>query len=137
MGSNQTNRYLLNSLLFILAVLPLTGCREGTGATKQVAAELERAIEHAQTQLERIKPQALEVPALAGEQLEKLYAIEYRVVSLGLTESSAELEKRLTALGKERWECQLAPQSAEGPRLVCRRLPLSYLKLLAQVAGMM
>jgi len=124
-------------LRFILIAALLGGCQSSSETTKQVAAELERAVEHAQTQLELLKPQALQVPALAGEQFEKLYAIEYRVISLGLTESSSELEKRLTTLGKERWECQIAPPSAEGPRLLCRRLPLSYLKLLAQVAGMM
>lgn len=137
MGQPRTRYYRLKSLFFVVLWGGLSGCREGQEAKQQVVAELERAIGHAQAQLERLKPAALEVPARAGDELEKMYAIEYRVIPIEPDEPSNALEARLNALGKERWECVFAPPSPAGNRLLCRRLPLSYLRLLGQFTRIM
>lgn len=124
------------AILICLTIL-LSGCDIKHPSSDKVIADLQSAIDEAQTRLSELAPSGEDVQKAATKELGKLYAIEYKVVSFRPDLSATELERQLIALGEERWDCG-QPLSVGGEsRIICRRIPLSYLKLLAQFARVM
>lgn len=68
--------------------------------------------------------------ALAKEEVEKLFTIEYKVLTVAADLPADELEQKLQALGRERWECFHTYPVGGELRIMCRRRPQSYLRML-------
>ena len=69
-----------------------------------------------------------EAGQMAEAEVEKLFAFEYKVVSLSQAQSSQQLEAALNQLGKDRWECFQVVQMQDGDSLICKRAPKTYLR---------
>lgn len=137
MGRLPKRVYHTGIAAFICVAGVLSGCDGPAPSSQKVIADLKTAINEAQTRLNELAPSGDEVQKAAAKEVGKLYAIEYRVVPVPPDLSANELERRLVALGEERWECGQPVVLGEEARIICRRIPLSYLKLLAQFARVM
>ncbi len=135
--ATQGHSYLVKTIAFIAILAALSGCETGTPSSEKVIADLRAALGEAQERLNELAPTSEDVQKVAAQEVGRLYAIEYKVVPLNPSASAAELEQQLSTLGKERWECGQPFRAVEELRLVCRRLPLSYLKFLAQFTRIM
>lgn len=69
-----------------------------------------------------------QVSALAEDEIEKMFAIEYKVFEIAEKNNVNILEDELNKFGKERWDCFFIDKNAESYRLFCRRKPKSYLR---------
>lgn len=75
-------------------------------------------------------PEQEKAAALAKEELDKLFRIEYKIVDFEISVSRELMETELQSLGHDRWDCAPFPGSEKQIRFVCKRLPQSYLRLL-------
>lgn len=119
----------LSAALFVSG---LTACDRLKGAdagVNDVVGTLNRTAKDIGSSVE---PYTAKVTTLAGDEIRKLYKVEYKVVDLESSIPSLELEGKLGQLGDERWECAVQ-QLDDKIRLICKRLPISYLKLLPHV----
>ena len=66
----------------------------------------------------------------ARDEIQRVGTWEYQVVTLKNPQDSL-LEKRLNALGKDRWECQVGQLQSEQVRILCKRPTRTYLKNIA------
>lgn len=91
-------------------------------ALKDGASRVQRAVE----------PYASPIQSTAVESVQKMLAIEYQIVEVGLDESTDILEMQLKRLGAERWDCTSMPPSFNRARFLCKRYPMtSYLKAIS------
>lgn len=88
-----------------------------------------------------MKPYAIPLKDSAQASLEKIMAVEYKLVPLrGMSLKS--IEEKLVGLGKDRWDCtpmNLTPPSIDVPTsvLYCKRVPIaSYAKIAATLMNM-
>ena len=129
--------YLTVITILIVSVGALVGCEGVEPSSNQIIADLQNAIGEAQARLNELAPSGEEVQQAAAKEVGRLYTIEYKVLSLPPSISAAEMEQELVTLGQDRWECGQPFRVEADMRLLCRRIPLSYLKLLAQFARIM
>ena len=66
----------------------------------------------------------------AKKEINRIGTWEYRVITFSETQDTM-LENRLNELGKERWECHVAPHGQDGIHLICKRPVRNYLKNIA------
>ena len=135
--TNRKPLHIIEYIRIIAIVALLAGCDTAAPSSAKIIADLQGAIGEAQERLNELAPDSEDVQKAAAKEVGRLYAVEYKVVVVDPALSAAALEQQLTALGAERWECGQSFRAADEMRIICRRLPLSYLKLLAQFTRMM
>ena len=86
---------LMKLLPLCLVLAASVGCREDS---------LNDLRGGAQDVLEGARTTAQELGELSAEELQELWAIEYRTLEVSHTDLTA-LDEQLNALGQERWEC--------------------------------
>lgn len=142
----------LLALLLMATLLPGAGCREETAQPPEVpeaaappapgeqgmlSSALDAIKDGASRVQKAVEPYASPIQSTAVESVQKLLAIEYRVVEVGLEESADVIEMELQHLGTDRWDCSPMPATFNRARFLCKRYPMtSYLKvvsLLSQV----
>ena len=149
---NLCSPLYLNSLALVL-IISLLGCREEQA--EEVPAPASRsevpAVEEAETKdsiisnaLDALKngaskvhkavePYSSPVKDTAVESMQKMVAIDYKIIEINSDEAINSIEARLTELGIERWDCSPMPASNEFViRFICKRFPLNfYIKALS------
>jgi hypothetical protein len=103
----------------------ISGCRSST-QEQSFVDELKNSAKSLSTKIEE---ESTKLQNTATEELKGLFAVEYKVVDLPSNSSREQIEKELTTLGEERWNCSYVDKENGGTRLLCKRLPPSYLKL--------
>ncbi len=84
---------------------------------------------------EAVQPYASPLQDTATASVQKLSAIDYRVVEIPHQSSVEALELALNQLGTERWDCSSMPPSNTNLRFLCKRLPMNaYLKAFSLVS---
>jgi hypothetical protein len=81
-------------------------------------------------------PQGEVIQERTKEEVEKLFRWEYRVVDVEANLTADELEKRLTELGNEGWECFNIAPSGQSSRVTCKRRPRSAINYLKLIPGL-
>lgn len=124
--AHRWSRLTLSLLTLCTSLTLLGGCRSA-------GEDVSKVLEALQQSISRNAPDTTSIQNMASDEVTKLFAIEYKIIEVTTDLKTTELEAKLNELGKERWEC--APMHGVGleegsPRLLCRRLPVSYLKLL-------
>ncbi len=95
-------RGILNSVCFLIAIS--VGCQE---------APLNDLKEGAQEAIEDARTKAKELRELAAEELQEIWAIEYKTIEVTHSDLAA-LDEQLNELGQERWDCYHVSEDAEG-----------------------
>lgn len=81
-------------------------------------------------------PQGEVIQERTREEVEKLFRWEYRVVDIDANLTADELQKRLTELGNEGWECFSIAPSGHDSRVTCKRRPRSAINYLKLIPGL-
>lgn len=81
-------------------------------------------------------PQGEVIQERTKEEVEKLFQWEYRVVDVEASLTADELERRLTELGSEGWECFNIVSSGQNSRVTCKRRPRSAINYLKLIPGL-
>ncbi len=81
-------------------------------------------------------PQGEVIQERTKEEVEKLFRWEYRVVETEVGIAAGEMEKRLSELGNEGWDCFHISNAPEGTRITCKRRPRSALTYLQLIPGL-
>jgi len=89
-------------LWFLLAIS--VGCQE---------APLNDLREGAKDVIERARTKAQELGELSAEELQEIWAIEYKTLEVTHADLAA-LDEQLNALGEERWECYHVSEDGQG-----------------------
>lgn len=77
-----------------------------------------------------VTPYTDKMGSTAREEIAKLFKIEYQLIEIDSSLSSEAIGGKLAALGQDRWDCSTMQIQNGNLRLLCKRLPLSYLKLI-------
>jgi hypothetical protein len=91
------------------------------------AEDLQRTWQDLTRSLQETTP-SQEAQTLAGQEIEKLFAFEYRVQEIPMPSPAAEIEKVMARMGQDRWECFHVESNFEALLLFCKRRPRSYLR---------
>lgn len=138
MSQSLMRRYLAKITALTCLTVAILGCQRHEASTTEAVNQLRTAIAAAQQKLADLTPNRDDLSTATSREIEKLVAVEYRVVVLDGGIESGELERKLNELGKDRWECFAGGATPPGGlRFICRRWPLSYLKVIAQMAQIM
>jgi hypothetical protein len=114
---------VVGSIFFSSGCDRLSGCSSARDAKDSFSKQLGSVTESLSTS----------VPAFATDEVKKLFKVEYKVVKIEGGVTTQSLQKTLSELGDDRWECVLHETMVDdSPHLVCKRLPVGYLKLLMQ-----
>ena len=132
------------ALILVTTLLGSVGCRDETAETADVpesapiptpedqgmiSSALDALKDGASRMQKAVEPYASPIQSTAVESVQKMFAIEYRVVEVVHEESADALEMQLKVLGVNRWDCSPMPSTATHIRFLCKRLPLTpYLK---------
>ena len=127
--------------LFCLCLLcPLFGC-DGKSETEKkvgrVASQISDEFADQTNKLGKLIPSSDEIKKSSNEEIERAFAIEYRVVEVKTDLTADQTQSLLAELGKERWDCNLMIAKAESSRLLCKRRPLSTLRTLIDAGGIL
>ena len=153
MTSNQYFRRALRLDSFtIVVIISLLGCREQQNeeAKRPSSHSAVPAVETAESEVsvisnaldaikngaskvhEAVEPYASPVKDTAVDSMQKIVAIDYKIIEIDSDEPINEIEARLTALGLERWDCSPMPSNEFVTRFICKRFPLNfYIKALS------
>lgn len=136
--------FFIRAVVLLSSCFVVTACQgavngEGDQKSDEVAtaesggglSEIQRSIR------ERISPLGNEVKRSASEELEKLFAVEYKVVEYDQTVSHQEFENQLNLLGKERWDCFHVESLDDTIRVWCKRRPRSYLQHISKLGWLL
>ena len=96
--------------LYLLLAIPIA-CKE---------APLNDLKKGAQEAIENAKVKAREWQELSEEELQRIWAIEYKTIKVAHSDLT-ELEEKLNKLGKERWDCYHVSEDREGKVLYLKR----------------
>lgn len=145
-------RAIIHLLSVMGSILPLTGCNDSgnpqttpVGATSsqtqssglslsQLAVRVSERFKGASGSVpEAFGPRSDELQKMTIDEMEKVFKWEYRVIDLPNPVESQNLEKKLSELGSEGWECFSISSERSATRVTCKRRPrgaLAYLKLI-------
>jgi hypothetical protein len=101
--------------------------------SQQVNKVIGESLEGIKAELRKLQPQANELSNQAQGEVEKLFSFEYRVTDFPETLSAQDLEIELGNLGKDRWECFQALNINKNLRVLCRRVPKTYLRYIPRL----
>lgn len=105
-----------------------TSDRLSLSRLNELARELKQVVDDTTTHVSDISPSAEDVKNLTNDEINKLFAFEYRVESLKKDLPADQLEAALSKLGQERWECFDVEAHADVYQIFCRRRPQTYLR---------
>ena len=126
-------------LFLVASSMSMLGCLgQGEGEDDksqigQLTNEIRRALDATKDRVTEISPSKEEIKSLTTDELNKLSAFEYHVAEIKRDLSIEELEKELSALGLERWECFEIEQLEKSYRIFCRRRPQTYLRYIPRM----
>ena len=124
----MTTSHKIVRSLFIVFLITLSTCLLACEA--RTKNEVKKQINDA---IKGIKSQG----GISISEVDKLYQLEYTVVSFPLTSSAQRLEGALDELGKKRWDCfhveRSLKENAQGEKsaallVFCKRLPETFLR---------
>lgn len=95
-------RRILISVCFLIAIS--VGCQE---------APLNDLKEGAQEVIEDARTKAKELGELSAEELQEIWAIEYKTIKVKQSDLAA-LDEQLNELGQERWDCYHVSEDGQG-----------------------
>lgn len=110
------------------------GLSEGFSRTLD---EVQRMVDQYTPPRERIVAETERATAAAGGELEKLFNWEYHVASLDTDAEPEVVQRELSKLGKERWECFAATTQFNSIQILCKRRPKTYLRYLEHLPGLL
>jgi hypothetical protein len=88
---------------------------------------------------EAVEPYASPMKDTAVDSMQKIVAIDYKIIEIDSDDPIPSIEGRLTALGRERWDCSPMPSNEFVSRFLCKRFPLNFyikaLSFLPKLAG--
>lgn len=127
-----------NILLFLVLSLGVSyvSAEESPSPSASPSTKVDQLIQGLSSRIDQLTqtiPSQEEIQTTTKEELNKIHAFEYKVVEYPVTISASELEKSLTALGAERWECDGSLWQGLQYRFVCRRHPATYLRYLPRM----
>jgi hypothetical protein len=150
------SRHLFRALRFnslsVVAIISLSGCleekteqakrpskfssvpaAETAGSEDGVISNALDALKNGASKVtEAVEPYASPMKDTAVDSMQKIVAIDYKIIEVDSDESVKALEARLTALGLERWDCSPMPSNEFVTRFICKRFPLNlYVKALS------
>jgi len=119
--------------LLILSFL-LAGCKspDDRSALRGLEKEFKEAMSDLMRKLNEYGPAAKNAQKTTSEELKKLFVFEYKVFELNNNPSTSEVEKKLTDLGRERWDCFHVERSNKVFRIFCKRHPETYLRYIVR-----
>mgnify|MGYP006280103587 CR=1 FL=1 len=85
---------------------------------------------------EAMAPHAEEIQARTKDEVEKLFKWEYKVVDMPASSTPSQMERELSELGAEGWECVSILAVPTGLRVSCKRKPPSALAYLKYIPGL-
>ncbi len=117
----------MKSLLVFIIVI-LAGC-EQSNQNSEALNEVMRSVRQLQESVTgNIAPAAKDIQSAASTEVDKLFAIEYKVLELPFAVAGAEMEKQISALGADRWNCFSIIPRDQSIIVTCQRRPMSYLR---------
>lgn len=93
-----------------------------------LAKDFKKGLEQATEKINQLAPSQQQLKQSTVGEVEKLFSLEYRVIDIDRDVPAAEIEARLAALGRDRWDCFHIEPTAGSLRLFCKRRPQSYLR---------
>ncbi len=104
-SSRELKSKMFTKLLPLCLLIAVSvGCREGPLSDLRGGA---------QDVLEGARTRAQEFGELSAEEIQELWAIEYRTLRVSYADLAA-LDEQLNALGQERWECYHVSEDGQG-----------------------
>lgn len=141
------SRRCLSAIMLVATLLGSIGCRHDTTETSDlpdaasipkpedqgaISSALDALKEGASRVQKAVEPYASPIQSTAVESVQKMLAIEYRIVEVTNDESADAIEMQLKEVGVNRWDCSPMPSTASHTRFLCKRLPMtSYLKAIS------
>ncbi len=115
-----------------LLLLTLCGCGQSPDWDR-VKDDAGRTLDDAQQQtreaLEDARRQASQWKKLSEEEIQKLWAVEYKTIHISGSDTAV-FDVRLNDLGKERWECYHVTEATQGKVFYLKRPAASSLRYL-------
>lgn len=112
----------------ILLTLALSGCDQ-SNQNSEALNEVMRSVKQLQESVTgNIAPAAKDLQSAATSEVDKLFAIEYKVLELPFAVGGEEMEKQISALGADRWNCFSIIPRDQSIIVTCQRRPMSYLR---------
>ena len=115
-------RYLFYTALLLL----LAGC--DSGSSSRAVNDIHSTLSSLAKKVDEVAPSPKDLGSMTSEQINKLFAIEYRILTIEGELAPDKLQSVLSAAGKERWDCYNVQQAKGGTHVFCKRLPLPYLR---------
>ena len=135
----------LNLKVFALLLLLLTACQDNAQYL-QLEKEVKEGIGELKQEIsEQYDEKEAQISEFAEQEIENIFAIEYKLFELDASLSTEELSNKLNEVGKERWKCFFIDrpptvsedQSDAVYRVFCNRRPKSYLRYLGKIPGLL
>ena len=117
-------RAILISVCFLIAIS--VGCQEAP--LKDLKEGAQEAIEDAQTK-------ARELRELSAEELQEIWAIEYKTIKVTHSDLAA-MDEQLNELGQERWDCYHVSEDAVGKVFYFKRGKSNAIAYLSNLLGL-
>ena len=117
-------RATLISVCFLIAIS--VGCQE---------AQLNDLKEGAQEAIEDARTKAKELRELSAEELQAIWAIEYKTIEVTHSDLAA-LDEQLNELGQERWDCYHVSEDGEGKVFYFKRGKSNAIAYLSNLLGL-
>ena len=118
--------------IFLILALLLMAC-DSKSKLEDIQQGISKQVGELQKTIEGLKPVQKDLTQQASTEVEKLYIYEYKVAELAKTLSNTDLEKELTALGAERWDCFHVEAIDNNLKVFCKRKPKTYLNYVPRV----
>jgi len=116
----------------LFSLFLLCSCQSGSDnpQLESIKKELKKSLKEAKVAIDELGGDKFEA---TSEELEKLFAFEYKVFEADTKLGTGEMERVLGAFGKERWECFHAEKEQNKLRFFCKRRPKSYLRYIPKI----
>ncbi len=108
--------------LLLLATALLSACPEDTPTFDDIYPAAES-----------LQRKTSEAADSAGEEVNKVFTFEYRVLDIPQAASRAHIERELNAAGQEMWECFDMKEYGDSFRFFCKRRPKTYLRYIPRL----
>jgi hypothetical protein len=141
--------------ILLLGIIAITGCNDSANSPKTASPSpsttagassltvsslletLSQRVQGASGGMQQaLGPQGEVIQERTKEEVEKLFRWEYRVVETEVGIAAGEMEKRLSELGNEGWDCFHISNAPERTRITCKRRPRSALTYLQLIPGL-
>lgn len=130
----------LKSSFLLVFIFSITSCDSQNKHVTQAKEAVSQSIDSISQTVDQYTPDAVkstarQVPEMAGEEYEKLFRVDYKVIELPRGKGAAQFEATLNELGKERWNCFHIEPQADKLIAFCSRRPPSYIRYIQSLIG--